>query len=352
MEPNFMGIAGASASYEQYNKAIQILSQAVELNELSGKTILIVGYSGLIGNALIEIINNANATGLLRAPIELIGAATRLDSKARLAASGVTLVQGSVADPDLYKRLPECDYIIYVAGTTSDYLAKPRQTVETQTYGLQLCLERFKICAGFLFISSTRVYGRITSGEPLTEETQAIVTPMQLDNVYDSAKRLGESLCLRASVFNNTRALVVRLSNIYGLKERSNSHTIITTLIRQSLMHRHMELTGPPISLRNYCSAIDAAQGILKTLMKGAPGQAYNIGSAEHLLTKEVAEIIAARMPFEVTISNRSSSDPPSIQRVSIEKAKSQLKYIPLLTLEELVPAMVVEMVSSKLTGQ
>src|SRR5438128_7192870 len=87
-------------------------------------------------------------------------------------------------------------HVVYAAGVTSDFLERPHEIVDSQIAGVTQFLDALRPEARFAFVSSTRVYGRSADTAAFTEESPAVVAPMALDNLYDSAKRFAESLCL------------------------------------------------------------------------------------------------------------------------------------------------------------
>ncbi|MCW3055718.1 MAG: strE, partial [Chthonomonadales bacterium] len=169
----------------------------------------------------------------------------------------------------------------------------------------------------------------------------ACIPPMHPDNVYDSAKRLGESLCLWHARSGNTPAVVARLSNIYGAQNAQRSETAISDFARQAEQTGDIALKGNPDSTRNWTCVLDIAQGILRALVLGKAGEAYNIGSEEHLSSRELAGMVAATFPTPVSVQLPSAPASLSLQTISIEKAKQGLHYRPSFTFGSIAPLVV-----------
>src|SRR6202022_1009381 len=100
---------------------------------------------GQIGGVLSETLLRANRTTLSANPIRVYGVARRA-LPADGAPEGLTFLAGSVAEARPVESLPEGDYIVYVAGTASDYLQRRQETFETQVVGLERFLSRFRSC--------------------------------------------------------------------------------------------------------------------------------------------------------------------------------------------------------------
>lgn len=320
-----------------YDSALDVSAADDALTALGGSTVLVAGCGGLVGGTLVQILTRANR-GLLRDnPVQVVG----LSRSARAPAGGARSVAGSVDDPDVVRRLPRSDYVVYVAGVASDYRRRANEIIATQYVGLSRFLEVLAPWArGFTFISSTRVYGRIVGEGLIAEDQPASVQQMSLDNLYDAHKWFAESLC-RQHAEAGSPCTVARLTNIYGVPDAIRSDTAVTDFVRQALHRRVIQLTGHPGSVRNHCSAPDAALGILRVLTRGRPGTAYNVGSTEHLTTLEMAEAIQRLIPFAPQIERSAETGPPSIQRISIERARRDLGYEPRYSFAELGPEVV-----------
>lgn len=314
------------------------LANLPELASLAGRRVCVVGSTGQIGSVLIETLLQANASLLTEDPIQIYGLAR---TPPTLQEPHYNFLSISVSDPTVFAALPDFDYVIYVAGTASDYLRRRQETIATQVVGLEAFLTRYAGCRSFVFISSTRVYGRISDGAPITEEALACIPPMHTDNIYDSAKRLGESLCLWHARVGRTPAVVARLSNIYGAQDSQRSETAISDFARQAAQTGVIALKGNPASTRNWTCVLDIAQGILRALVRGKAGEAYNIGSEEHLTSFQLAEMVAATFPHPVAIHPPEQPAPLSLQTISIEKAKQHLDFRPGFTFGSLAPLVV-----------
>jgi UDP-glucuronate decarboxylase len=321
-----------------YDAGRAALARLPELGALAGRRVCVVGSTGQIGSVLIEVLLRANATSLAANPIALFGLAR---TESGTLTESYTFLPVSVADAAAVASLPDFDYVIYVAGTASDYLRRRQETISTQVVGLEAFLTRYAGCRSFAFISSTRVYGRTSDGSPITEDALACIPPMHTDNVYDSAKRLGESLCLWHARSGDTPAVVTRLSNIYGAQDSQRSETAISDFVRQADGTGAIALKGNPDSTRNWTCVLDIAQGILRALTRGTTGEAYNIGSDEHLSSRQLAETVAGCFPNPVSVQSPPEPAPLSLQTISIEKAKRELDFRPAFTFGALAPLVV-----------
>lgn len=308
--------------------AVSYVAALPAVRSLVGGNVCVAGFTGQVGSALVRILTEADVrvTGIARV-------------RRGAVPDGVETLYSEVSDAQGLERFT---HVFYAVGVTSDYRSRPDEVIASQLIGLQRFLERVDPSCRLVFVSSARIYGRHAVDEPLSEESTAIVAPMHLDNLYDSAKRLAESLCLAYAERRDLHVTVVRPGNLYGLGA-PQSRTSLSELLREAAATQRITLTGNPSSLRNYCSSVDAAQGMLLAGVRGDSGRPYNIGSDEHLTGRELAEAIADCFEKPVEIVERSTGT-ASYQRLSIERARAELDFAPQLRLRDVLPAIAAEL--------
>ncbi len=336
-------IASAAAeALDRYREAVRDVALLPEVESLAGARVCVAGFTGQVGSALVQVLVEANRTTLAGRPAHVTGIA-RHPRSATL--DGVDALYADVADPAGAFTPDRFTHVFYAVGVTSDYRSRPADVIASQLVGLQAFLERLDPACAFVFVSSARVYGRYPTDEAISEESAAIVTPMHLDNLYDSAKRLAESLCLWHAEQRGLNITVVRAGNLYGLGS-PHSATSVNELVREAAASRRITLTGSPLSLRNYCCVVDFAQGMLRAAARGKPGRAYNVGLREHLTTQELAQTIAGCFDGPVEIVAPTAPAPPSYQRLSLDRAQAELAYTPQVRVRDVMPAVVAEIAS------
>jgi UDP-glucuronate decarboxylase len=329
-------------SAKAYDSGITRLVQMPEVEALRGSRVCIVGSTGLIGSALTAVLLAANEQNGEASPINIHGIARR-PSQAFAGVKNYKFTTLALTEPQNMMPLSDIDYYVFIAGSPSDALRRPSDMIATHTTGLEWLLSHASGCQRFVFLSSTLVYGLQPDLKPLTEESQAQVVPMHLQNIFDSSKRLGESLCLWHTANRDLPSVVLRLGNVYGPPAMSShSETFISAFVRQALNTGMIHLTGHRESIRNYVCVLDVVQGILKALVTGRVGEAYNIVSYEHMRAFDVAECVAD----EIGSSTRVFWQPnpaiePTFQLVSLAKAQKELGFVPQHKFRQLIPYLV-----------
>jgi dihydroflavonol-4-reductase len=314
------------------------LASASFLSAIDSQRVLIVGGTGLIGSTVAEVISRRR---------RLVGSGPRsltVLSRSRPASipEGVCHVAGSVLDLDLADRRLEADLCVYVAGTTSNYLADPSATFLTSTEGFRRLLNALPAIERTVLISSTRVYGARRDDTPLHEDAPCVLASPDLRNVYDAAKIIGEALALQATQAGRT-ICIARLTNVYGPIGPGAPPTVFTQMVGQAAATGRIQVTGAPTSVRNHIHVVDAAQGILRALVLGASGRAYNIGSADHVAAEPLARIIAEAAPRPVAIELLGGDRRPDHMWISTDRARTELGFDATIALRTVLPAIVTE---------
>ena len=97
---------------------------------------------------------------------------------------------------------------------------------------------------------------------------------------------------------------IVRPGHIYGPSAKKSDKRISSDFAFKAAMGERLEMKSSDYKKRSYCYSIDCALQILKVLLKGQGGQAYNIGSDEVTTIREMTEIYAKAGNVEAIISN------------------------------------------------
>ena len=116
--------------------------------------------------------------------------------------------------------------VFYCVGLTSDFRARPFDTVEAHVVLLSHVLEHCDFTS-LVYLSSTRVYRRLAG--PATEDVPLPMVAGDPDDLYAISKLLGESIG-----FSSSRPFkVARLSNVYGPDR--GSRNFLGSLIEDAL---------------------------------------------------------------------------------------------------------------------
>jgi nucleoside-diphosphate-sugar epimerase len=265
-----------------------------------------------------------------------------------------------VVQHDISKPLPtdtgEYDFIIHAASVASPtyYRRYPIETMDANVAGLRSLLEYCRgregterPVRGFLFFSSSEIYGDPAADAIPTPETyRGNVSCTGPRACYDEAKRFGETLCVNFAHHLGLPIAIARPFNNYGPGLKITDRRVLPDFARDIMSGRDIVLLSDGSPRRTFCYIADAITGYYKILLRGRPGESYNIGTeTPEISIAEVAEAMAriARdlFGYEGKVIRGASDDPdylvdnPDRRCPVIAKARVDLGYEPRIGLEE-----------------
>ena len=332
-----------------------------ELGAMAGKHVLITGGAGFLGYYLVRTLlfhNEHRPAGA--APIRV----TVYDNYQRgmpdwlgqLAASPeLTLVTHDVTrrlPPDM----PELDYIVHAASIASPtfYRRHPVETMDANVLGLRYLLDHCRErgdagagVAGFLFFSTSEIYGDPTPDDIPTPETyRGNVSCTGPRACYDESKRYGETLCVNFFGQYGVPCRIARPFNNYGPGLKITDRRLLPDFARAVLAGDDIVMYSDGSPTRTFCYIADAVVGYYKVLVGGRSGEAYNIGvDRPEVSVAEVAERVAALarelFSYQGKVVHRAHSDPdylvdtPNRCCPVIDKARGELGFEPEVALDD-----------------
>lgn len=290
---------GHSTYLEDLERAIQ--NKSVFGTGLEGKTILVTGATGLVGQ---NIVNALLYFGLKSSSAPKVLALVRNEEKAkklfaqqkRDCGDSLEFLVGDVINlPD-----PKCriDYIIHGASQTASaaFVRNPVETIETAVTGTKNLLElaKNKKVDSFVYLSSMEAYGSPTEEVLLSENAAACFDSMAVRSCYPESKRMCEALCAAYAAEYGVPAKVVRLAQTFGLGVSAEDVRVFADFARKALKGEDIVMLTKGDSCRMYLYTMDAAEAILTVLLKGQNGVCYNAANKEtYCSIKEMAELVS-----------------------------------------------------------
>lgn len=256
---------------------------------LKNKTVLIAGGTGFLGGFLIDVFRYRN---------EVFGDNIRVLALSRHPRENERNI--------VYLRRDICEkietdeavsFVLHLASNTHprQYASDPVGTIAANVFGCYRLLElaREKRAERFLLASSVEIYGAGHTGE-LREEDCGYIDSNTARAGYNEAKRVSESLCASYAAQYGVSYVIARLARCFGADRKEDSKAL-AQFMRNALNGRDVELTSKGGQRFSYCYVADAAGGILKALLDGKDGEAYNVsGEDEGKTLGDYARLIAA----------------------------------------------------------
>ena len=333
---------------------------AEEFASMSGRRVMIAGGAGFLGYYLVQAALHWNQENPAAAPIKVIV----LDNFIRGVPAwltaleknpGLRLLKHDVTQP-LPPALGDVEYIMHAASIASPifYRKYPIETMDAKINGLRFMLDRClaqkkagKPVEGVLFYSSSEIYGDPTPENIPTPETyRGNVSCTGPRACYDESKRFGETLCVNFTQQHGLPIKVARPFNNYGPGLKITDGRVIPDFARNILEGKDIVMLSDGAAKRTFCYVADAVLGYYKVLVKGRPGEAYNVGvevpeiSMLDLANRAVA-LGKELFGYKGKIVRQESADKaylvdnPNRRCPIITKARNELGYDPQVTIED-----------------
>lgn len=317
---------------------------------LTTKKILITGGTGFFGKWLIKFFfefNNllnldAKLFVLSRNPSRLFKIFPWLKN-----CNYIKFVKGDVRN---FKFLKEkISYFIHGALPGTYTQIEPLELLDIGINGTKKVLKFAKYCQAekFLFISSGVIYGKQPPN--LNKISENSFGNLEIDfknpkTYYTEAKRVGELLCYGAMKEWGLNIVIARCFSFIGPFMPLNAHFAIGNFIRDALKGGPIVIESDGTRINSYMYAEDLAIWLWTILLKGKPGETYNVGSEKEISLKElaqkIAEIYAELTGKKVDIIIKKQPEPGKIPEryvPSTEKAKKELGLKETVSLEEAI---------------
>lgn len=309
--------------------------------KIEGKTVLITGGLGFLGNYFLAVLSQLNKN-LFKKPCRVIVADNQITASKN--------ILGEIKERNfIFKKHDVCkplkisspiDYVIHAAGIASPvyYMQYPLETIEVATDGTRnmLNLAKAKKVKSFLFFSSSEIYGDPHSDFVPTPETyRGHVSSIGPRACYDESKRLGETLCVNYHKLYGLPVKIVRPFNVYGPGMRPNDYRVMPRFLTSAINGEILPIHGNGLQTRTYCYITDAIAGFFKVLLSGRDGEVYNIGNDQNEINLlSLAELVSELFDGKVRIEKipypaAYPADEPSRRCPNITKARTELKYNP-----------------------
>lgn len=271
-----------------------------ELCELSGRSVMITGCTGLICSAIVDVLIRWNEIH---------------DEKITILAAGrnkekvidrfypycendwFVFVPYDASSADNNLTLP-CDYIIHGASNASpnQIIKEPVETMMSNFVGTKCLLDHVRAMSGrrVLYISTSEIYGRKNNDRPSKIDEYGWIDLLNPRNSYSIGKCAAETLCVSYYDEYGVDSVIVRPGHVYGPTAAVSDNRVSTAWAYDVARGMDIVMKSDGRQIRSYCYCLDSASAILKVLLRGQPVHAYNISNPESIISvREVAEILA-----------------------------------------------------------
>jgi dTDP-glucose 4,6-dehydratase len=190
--------------------------------------------------------------------------------------------------------------------------------------------------ARFLLASTSEIYGDPVE-HPQKETYWGHCDPIGVRSVYDEAKRFAEALTMAYHGAHDIDTRIIRIFNTYGPRMRLDDGRVVPNFIQQALRKEPLTIYGDGLQTRSFCFVDDLVEGIYRLLLSDEH-YPVNVGNPEETTIKQFAETInrITNNPAGIQIKlEQRLGDDPQMRQPDITRARSILKWEPMIDLEE-----------------
>jgi UDP-glucose 4-epimerase len=249
----------------------------------------------------------------------------------------LNVVRGSVVDEGVVNDLvARCDRVIHMAARNIIVSTKnPRDDFATNIGGTLnvLMAARAAGVRRVVYTSSASVYGNPRS-LPINEDD-----PTSMLSPYAASKYGGENYCRAFFESYDLPVASVRYSNVYGPGQRPDNPYcgVVAKFFATAMTGESPVIHGDGEQTRDYTYVDDAVEAtLLAAVSPRAEGQVYNVGTGRETSVNDLVTAIVRITGSRAQPAHVDRRDIDNIRRrvLNIEKARTELRWVPEMTLE------------------
>ncbi len=247
------------------------------------------------------------------------------------------LMLGNMGDPATMARaLDRITDVIVLAGLVGDPITKafPNEAGRINDRAIRTCLDSLngRGLNKVIFVSTCSNYGMIGEHEIASEDF-----PLNPLSLYAKSKVAAEHLILSRRAQVDYAPTVLRFATAFGLAPRMRFDLTVNEFTRE-LFHDNGLVVFDAHTWRPYCHVRDFARLMARVLeypIETVAFEVFNAGADANNHTKQsIVDLILRRLP-DRAVSYRANSGDPRNYRVSFEKVKRKLHFVPRISVAE-----------------
>lgn len=324
------------------------------LKKFNGSNIFITGCCGFLGYYFLHFFNKYKEQLGIKSVVAVDNFQSghpewieELSNEGNIDFQKFDIIDGNIDEINVDKAN---SFVIHMASIASPvfYRKYPIKTIEANIWGLKKLLDLYKneSLRGFLFFSSSEIYGDPDAAHIPTEETyRGYVNTIGPRACYDESKRFGETICYEYAKEYNLPITLVRPFNNYGPGMKLGDKRVPADFANALMNNEDIVILSDGKPTRTFCYIADAITGYLKVLLHGQ-FDVFNIGiDKPEISILELANIYAetgkklfnysGKVVYQKSDEKNYLTDNPNRRCPVIKKAEKLLEYNPSIYVKE-----------------
>jgi len=231
---------------------------------------------------------------------------------------------------DLVSATKGVDVVCHLGAIGDVYLAfeKPYLAAAVNATGTANLMEACLVnkVGKVIYASTWEVYAP-PRYEPLNE-----AHPCSPDHPYNVTKLAGEQIAMTYNALKGVPAVSLRLGTSFGTRMRGNS--VFSIFIKKALARDPITIQGTGEQSRQFVHARDVARAFVCAMESSVRGEVFNIAPSRSVSIKELAEMVARRIPTDISYAPARAGDIHPA-KVSAAKAKEVLGWEAVMRFED-----------------
>ena len=303
----------------------------------NGVKLLVAGGAGFIGSNFIRYLLAAHADWQVVNVDKLTYAGNLANLKDLEGDDRYGFVRADICDAPRIGEIVAAerpDAIVNFAAEThvDRSINDPSLFLKTNVLGTQVLLEaaRRQGIARYVQISTDEVYGSLGSEGKFTEES-----PLRPNSPYAASKTAGDLLVRAWFKTYGVPAIVTRCSNNYGPYQFPEK--LIPFFITFLRENKPVPVYGDGMNVRDWIHVDDHSRAIDAVLLRGRPGEIYNIGGGNERTNIEITKMLFSFLGKPESLMKFVPDRPGHDRRYAIDdmKVRREMGIAPQVPFEE-----------------
>jgi dTDP-glucose 4,6-dehydratase len=279
--------------------------------------LLVTGAAGFIGSTYVRVVLEARPDDQV-VVLDKLTYAGRRENLADVE-DRITFVEGAIEDPAVAREAMQgCEAVVNFAAEShvDRSISDQHAFARTHVIGTSVLLDAARELgvSRYLQVSTDEVYGSIAEGS-FHEQS-----PLNPSSPYSATKAAGDLLVSAHFHTYGLETVICRGSNNYG--PRQYPEKLIPLCVLNALAGDRLPVYGDGRQVRNWLFVEDFARAIDAVLMKGVPGEAYNVGGPDEVENIEVVNRIVELSGRDESLIEYVTDRPGHDRRYSLSSDK------------------------------